>query len=135
MTTMSRSCWVLLAAAAVTVAGCSGAREVAVEGEVVDSTGAALQGIVVVQFHDLKGEGDEAEQALVHTKVLDGVGAFDETVELEGDRVLVRAFRDLNLDGACTDGEPWGEAEAAVEETDLVQGVRVELASASCPKE
>jgi hypothetical protein len=132
---MSRSCWVLVAAAAVSVAGCSGAREVAVEGEVVDSTGAALQGIVVVQFHDLKGEGDEVEQALVHTKVLDGVGAFDETIEIEGDRVLVRAFRDMNLDGACTDGELWGEAESPVEETDVVEGLRIDLASAPCPKE
>lgn len=135
MTTMSRSCWLLLAAGFVALAGCSGTREVAVEGEVVDATGAALEGMVVVQFHDVVGEGDEADRALVHTKVLTGKGTFDETVELEGDRVLVRAFQDLNLDGSCTEGEPWGEAEAQVEASDSVEGLLVEVASAPCPKE
>ncbi len=135
MRTTMRSCLGVMVVAASFMAGCSGAREVVVEGEVVESSGAALQGVVVVQFHDLKGEGDEAERSLVHTKVLDGVGAFDETIELEGDRVLVRAFRDLNLDGACSDGELWGEAEGVVEETDSVEGLRIELAGAACPQE
>lgn len=121
-----------LAAGAVLVAsllaGCGSGRDVEVKGEVT-SPSSALQGKLHVDFIDVMDD----EQEIVHSVELDELGAFSETVSLEGDRTIVRAIDDADGDGACTAGEAWAQAEAEIGDDDTAGPVTLALTTASCP--
>ena len=95
-------------------AGCSSARDVEVSGKVTASSSVEVGDKVVVDFIDVVGVGDDAEQSVAHTTQLAALGDFKETVPLEGDQVLIRAIDDRDGDGACSLGEAWGETQAEV---------------------
>lgn len=125
--------WMLLGAGLALV-GCSSSRDVEVSGQVsAPSTG--VQGAVLIEFFDLTEDGDAFEATSVHEITLESAGAFDETISVEGDKILVRAIADSDGDGACSAGEMWAETEADVAEDDTVTGLSLQLASQACPSE
>jgi hypothetical protein len=86
--------------------------------------------VITLEFFDLDGEDMES----VHTATLSAPGAFTETVAVAGDKILVRAVDDVDGDGACSAGELWAEAEAAIDENDEAKAVSLVLSSAPCPE-
>lgn len=129
MKNASNGLWfVLLAMGAVT--GCSGSRDVAVTGEVSAPATTNIDGKITLEFLDVRADD---EVVSVHTATLDAPGAFEETVELEGDAVRVRAVNDTNDNGTCDDGEAWAEVEAAIGDDDTVEPIELELKNDVCP--
>lgn len=112
--------------------GCTSSREVEVAGEVSAPATTDIQGEITLDFFDVKDDGEEAKS--IHTVKLETVGSFKETVDVEGDSVRVRALNDRDGDGACTDGEAWAEANAAISDDDKVEPVSLELTNDPCPK-
>lgn len=111
---------------------CSSGRDVTIEGEVVAPASLTQSGAIKVEFIDVL---TESERETVHDIELEGPGAFDATMALEGDKVLIRAILDADGDGACSTGEAWAEAEADIAEDDTVEPVSLTLAVADCPSE
>ncbi|GMV14020.1 MAG: hypothetical protein HS104_22660 [Polyangiaceae bacterium] len=107
--------------------GCSASRDVEVTGQV---SAASAQGEIVLEFFDVNGN----EKTSVHTAKAEADGSFKATVSVEGDELLVRALADADADGACSDGEQWGEATAKIED-DKVEPITIALSSAACPSE
>jgi hypothetical protein len=122
--------WILVVATGALAAGCTSSREVEVAGEVSAPATTSVEGQIKLDFLDVVSGDEEAKS--VHTAMLDGVGSFKETVELEGDTVRVRAINDIDGDGACTDGEAWAEVDAKITD-DKVEPVTLELKNAPCP--
>lgn len=125
-----RFCLVTVGAVALSgLAGCGGAREIEVEGEV--AAPASVTGPISVEFFDV---ADDEEISVLSIEVAEA-GAFKQTVEVEGDAIRIFALADADADGACTEGEAWGEIEAAVSDDDTVAPVAIELALEPCPAE
>ena len=129
MKNASNGFWFALLATGL-VAGCTGSREVAVTGEVSAPASTNIDGEIMLDFLDVRGD-DEAVS--VHTATLDAPGAFEETVELEGDAVRVRAINDTNGNGSCDEGEAWAEVEASIADDDTVEPVELVLENQACP--
>ena len=129
MKNASNTFWFVVATVGI-VTGCTGSREVAVTGEVSAPATTSIEGEIGLDFLDIRGD-DEAVS--VHTATLEALGAFEETVELEGDAVRVRALNDGNGNGSCDDGEAWAEAEASIGDDDTVEPVELELKNDACP--
>jgi hypothetical protein len=126
--------WIVLGAS-MAFMGCGASRDVEVSGEVSAPATVGVQGAVLIEFFDLTPDGDAFERTSVHNITLESIGAFDETISVEGDKILVRAINDSDGDGACSAGELWAEAEADVAEDDTVTGVSLQLAAQPCPGE
>jgi hypothetical protein len=118
------------------LAGCSAARDVSVQGEVTDPDSLASSKSVVVAFYerqDAADAGAEGDLAFIDTISLDDIGAFDETVPVEGSKLYAIAFVDDDGDEACTDGEAWGDTEVTIADDDTASvSIKVQAASA-CP--
>ncbi len=112
------------------LAGCSSGRDVKVTGEVTAPASVAVQGKIHVDFMDL---ADSENPEVAQTAELDQLGAFEETVSLEGDKVLVRAINDTDGNGACTEGEAWAEAEVEIADDDTATVPALTLSNAACP--
>ena len=112
------------------VTGCTGSRDVAVTGEVSAPATTSVDGEISLDFLDVRGDD---EVVSVHTATLDAPGAFEETVELEGNSVRVRALNDANGNGSCDDGEAWAEVEASIGDDDTVEPIELELRNDACP--
>lgn len=123
--------WVGLLCVELGLLGCSSARDVEVSGKVTSSVTVGDE--VVLEFIDLVGEGAEASKSVAHTAKLKALGDFREIVELEGDKVLIRAIDDRNGDGACSQGEAWGQVQAPVAQ-DKVEAASLMLGTAACPE-
>ena len=122
---------VCLVVAGALAVGCDSSREVEVSGEVSAPVTTAIDGEMTLDFFDVIDDGEEAKS--VHTVKLEAIGSFKEKVEVEGDSVRVRALNDRDGDGACTDGEAWAEATAAISDDDKVEPVSLELTNDPCP--
>jgi len=131
MKNTSNLVWILVAATGVLAAGCSESREVEVAGEVSAPATVQVEGPILIDFLDVLGEDEEPKS--VHQVTLETLGSFKETVELEGDTVRVRAINDVDGDGACTEGEAWGEADAPISDDDTVEPIKLELTNDPCP--
>jgi hypothetical protein len=112
------------------LAGCGESREVEVAGEVSAPASIQADGPILVELFDVVAE-DDVES--VQTVTLNELGAFAETVDLEGDTVRIVAIRDRDNNGACSAGEPWAQVEAAVSAEDTVEPVVLRLSNAACP--
>jgi hypothetical protein len=121
--------FVVLAAAL--AMACSSGRDVEVTGSVAAPAGQSVSGPITVSFLDVISS-DEAPKSVAETK-LDAVGDFKQTVSVEGDTVRVRAVVDTDGNGACTAGELWAEADAAIQDDDTVAPVTLTLGNAPCP--
>jgi hypothetical protein len=131
MKNSSNFVWMLVAAAGgLFAAGCTSSRDVEVSGEVSAPATTTVEGPITLDFLDVIGD-DEGSKS-VHQATLPALGSFQETVELEGHGVRVRAIDDRNGDGTCTDGEAWAEVEATVADDDTVEPVKLELTNAPC---
>lgn len=120
----------VLAVLSLATMGCSSGRDVEVTGQVNAPASLTLDAKIHVDFVDVSADGEEE---VAHTISLDAPGSFAETVSLEGDRVLVRAILDKDGDGACSAGEAWASAEAAIAEDDTVEPVSLTLDTKACP--
>ena len=116
---------------ALPLAACGSSRDVEVTGDVSAASTVSINGPIAVQFFDVI-ENETPEQ--VHSIKLESPKSFQEKVALEGDNVLIRAIVDSDGSGACSDGEPWGEVTAPIEEDDTVK-VALELKAQPCPAE
>jgi hypothetical protein len=105
---------------------------VEVTGGVSAPASLGVQSEIHLEFFDLTGEGEELERTSVHTARI-GLGDFDETISVEGEKIVVRAIADANEDGACSAGEAWAEIEANVADDDTVSGIALTLAAQPCP--
>ena len=119
------SIFTVLSAAALAL-GCSSSRDVEVKGQV---SSASAQGQILLEFFDVDG----ADKTSVHTAKADADGSFKATVALSGDEVLVRAIADADADGACSQGELWGETSAKIQD-DAVEPITLVLGAEACPK-
>jgi hypothetical protein len=130
---MNNKPWTLcvLWAASASLVACGSSREVEVTGEVSAGAGVAADAPVVLDFLDVIAD-DEAPES-VHLATLEAFGAFSETVDLEGDKVLVRAIADADGDQACSAGEAWAEVEAPIADDDSVEPLTLTLTNAPCP--
>jgi hypothetical protein len=122
---------VVVTAMGMLAVGCNSSREVEVTGEVTAASGTPVSGTIVVDFRDIVSE-DEAPKS-VATTTMDGPGAFTQKGDFEGDEILVRAINDKDGNGACTAGEAWAEAKAAIGDDDKVAPVRLALTNTACP--
>jgi hypothetical protein len=125
--------WVGLLCVELGLLGCSSARDVEVSGKVTAASSVTVGDAVVIEFIDLVGDGADAPTNVAHTIKLKALGDFKEVVALEGDKVLIRAIDDRNGDGVCSEGEAWGQIEAAVEQ-DKVEAASLMLGTTACPK-
>jgi hypothetical protein len=119
--------WGAMAVVGMSLAACSSARPVEVEGEI--TAPASVAGPIQLEFFEVDGE----ERVSVHKAELAELGAFRETVEVSGDVVVVLALADADGDGACTEGEAWGEIDATVADDDTVEPVAIALTTDACP--
>ncbi len=123
--------WVVLGAVSSALAGCGASREVEVTGEVSAPADVQTQGAILVELADVL-EASEAPTS-VHTATLTAPGKFSEKVELEGDKVRIRAINDRDNNGKCSAGEPWAQVEATIQDDDTVAPVTLRLSNAACP--
>ena len=119
-------------ASALALVGCGGGREVEVSGEAKSAE--TVAGPISLQFFEVPAAGEDAATEAIKTAELPKLGAFKETVEVEGDSVRILALVDTDKDGKCTEGELWGEATAAISADDTVAAVAIELKAQACPK-
>jgi hypothetical protein len=119
----------LASVAALGLVGCGSDREVEVTGNVTASE--TVSAPITLDFLDVV-EGEEAPKSVLTAK-LDALGAFTQKVNVEGEKVRVRAVVDNDGDGVCSAGELWAEADAAIKEDDTVDPVALALGHAPCP--
>ena len=125
---ISLAAWIACAG----LAGCSNAKEYAIEGEVKAS--AAVSGKIALEFFQLDTVDGKTSRQSVHKATLEKLGAFKEKVDLTpGTKALVVAIADSNNDGVCSEGELWGEATLDKLEEGKTNLITVNLAAAPCP--
>jgi hypothetical protein len=111
--------------------GCAG-REVEITGEVRAAAGIDVKGPILLELYDAKGAGQERELERVHAVKIDALGSFTEKAGFKHESVVVRALDDRDGDGACTEGEAWGEVEAPIRADDTTAPVQVVLIANPC---
>jgi hypothetical protein len=121
-----------LIGAGLSLVACSSSRDVEVTGQVSAPASLSIQSEIQLVFYDLTGEDDALERSSVHTTRV-GLGDFDETISVEGEKIVVRAIADADEDGACSPGEAWAEMEADIADDDTVSGLALTLAAQPCP--
>ena len=122
---------VVLGVVSFAIAGCGASREVEVTGEVSAPADVRAEGAILVELADVLEAGEVPTS--VHTVTLTAPGKFSEKVDLEGDKVRVRAINDRDLNGKCSAGEAWAQAEASINDDDTVDPVALRLSNAACP--
>jgi hypothetical protein len=113
--------------------GCAAGHDVEVSGQVSAASSVTVGDKLVIDFIDVVGDGENAQQSIAHTTELQQLGEFKQRVSLEGDQVLIRAVDDTNGDGKCNEGEAWGEVHAAIEGGKAEAAVLM-LGLSACPK-
>lgn len=119
---------------ALSALGCSAGRDVEVSGKVTAPSSLSVGNKLAIDFLDVVGEGTQTEKSIAHSTEREGLGDFDETVALEGDKVIVRAIDDRDGNGQCTAGEAWGQTEANIVDN-RVEALTLTLGNAPCPTE
>ncbi len=115
--------------AALGLIGCASDREIEVTGNVTSSETVSTP--ITLDFLDVV-EGEDAPKSVLTAK-LDALGAFTQTVSVEGEKVRVRAVVDNDGDGVCSAGELWAEADATIKDDDTVDPVALALGHTPCP--
>ena len=119
----------LASVAAFALVGCGSDRDVEVSGSVAASE--AVSAPITLDFLDIVDDAETPKSVLVAK--LDALGEFKQTVSVTGDKVRVRAIVDNDGDGACSAGELWAEADAAIKDDDTVDPVALTLGHTACP--
>jgi hypothetical protein len=117
------------------VTGCGSSRDVALSGTVTADS-AISGGPVRLEVYEHQQSSDSnatTDLKFVDAVALDNLGKFDKTVPIEGDKIHVFAFIDANKDEKCTDGEAWGESEAAIQKDDTATVSLNIVAESKCP--
>ena len=110
--------------------GCGDTRDVDVKGEIATASGVPSDSPIRLDVYE---SSDDSEEALVDTFELDGPGAFEETLSVEGDTLHFIALIDANGNEKCDAGEAWGEGVAEVDDDDAAT-FNVQITTrAACP--
>ena len=118
---------------------CGSTRDVALTGTVT-ADAAVSSGPVRIEFFEHTGSSDQTSPAkpnadlkFVEAIPLEALGKFSHTVSIDGDKVHLIAFIDVNKDDKCTDGEAWGESDVAIQSDDTASATVNIVAQAACP--
>jgi hypothetical protein len=109
--------------------GCGDTRDVDVKGDIATASGVPSDAPIRLDVYESSEGG---EQALVETYELEGAGAFEETLAVEGDTLRFVALIDANGNEKCDAGEAWGEGTAKIEEDAASFTLRI-AAQSACP--
>ncbi len=111
---------------------CSNAEEFAVKGEV--SSTESVSGPITVEFFEVDETDADAERESIYTITLESLGAIAETIDADPERTLVvQALVDADGNGACTEGELWGETVLVKNDDGTIADFVVALAKSACP--
>ena len=112
--------------------GCSNAEPFEVTGEV--SSTQTVSGPIAVEFFEVDLADEEAERESILEVTVDGLGPIAETVEADPElTIIAHGLVDADGDGACTEGELWGETELTKNEDGTVAAFVINLTNAACP--
>jgi hypothetical protein len=121
-----------LIAGAMMMTACSNAEPVDVSGELTSSE--SIDSPILVDFFEVDAEDSAAERESVFQVTVDGLGPIAETVEADPELTLIaHALVDDDGDGACTEGEIWGETELTRNEDGTIAEFVVDLKAQPCP--
>jgi hypothetical protein len=125
----------ILVLGSVSLVACGASRDVEVDGKVAANADIVGDDEIRVEFYEEQPaeEGEPATLALVHSSTLTDVGVFTETVAIEGEKLHVFAIVDRDGDEACTDGEPWGEANVTISEENTAEVSVNVVQKTTCP--
>lgn len=123
-----------LIAGSMMMAGCSNAEPVDVAGELTSSE--SISSPIVVEFFEVDSADAEAERESVHQITVDALGPIAETVEADPELTLIAfGLVDSDGDGACTEGEIWGETELTRNDDGTIADFVLDLKAQACPAE
>ncbi len=110
--------------------GCAATDAYDVTGEVTSS--ATVAGPITLQFYGVNADNTREEADSVE---VDALGSFSASIEVaEGStKVAVMALEDSDNDGACTEGELWGEQEVTPEADGTLPALALVLTAETCP--
>lgn len=121
-----------LIAGSLAMVGCSNAEEVEVTGEL--SSTETVSGPILVEFFEIDAADAAAERESLLQVTVDGLGPITQTVEADPELTLIaHALVDADADGACTEGEVWGETELTKNDDGTIAPFVVALKAAPCP--
>ncbi|MEZ4371105.1 MAG: hypothetical protein R3B07_09780 [Polyangiaceae bacterium] len=112
--------------------GCSSGRDIEVTGSVSAASSAAVDGEILLSFYEFDTE-DATSRIHIDDRKLSELGDFNETISVEGSKIVIVAINDRDGDGACSTGEAWAEVEAEVKEDDTIEPVSIVLNNTACP--
>ncbi|MGE0328685.1 MAG: hypothetical protein AB7K71_31435 [Polyangiaceae bacterium] len=112
--------------------GCSSGRDIEVTGSVSAASSAAVDGEILLSFYELDAE-DATSRIHIDDRKLSELGDFNETISVEGSKIVIVAINDRDGDGGCSTGEAWAEVEAEVNEDDTIEPVSIVLNNTACP--
>lgn len=121
-----------LIAGSMMMVGCSNAEPVDVSGELTSTE--TIASPILVDFFEVDSTDASAERESVLQVTVDKLGPIAETVEADPELSLIaHALVDADGDGACTEGEIWGETELTRNEDGTIAPFVLNLASQACP--
>ena len=121
-----------LIAGSMMMAGCSNAEPVDVSGELTSAE--SIQSPILVDFFEVDSTAADAERESVLQVTVDALGPIAETVEADPELTLIaHALVDDDGDGACTEGELWGETELTRNDDGTIAAFVVDLKAQACP--
>ncbi len=114
------------------IAGCSSGEPVDVSGKLTSSE--SISSPILVDFFEVDAANAEAERESIFQVTIDALGPIAETVEADPELTLIaHALVDSDGDGACTEGEVWGETELTRNDDGTVAEFVVDLKAQACP--
>lgn len=120
-----------LVSVAALVAGCAGAEEYEVTGEV--SSAQTVSGPISLEFFEVAGDAATAPESVLKVELAQ-LGKFSETVEVSADsKIMARALVDADGNGSCTEGELWAETTVQPKDDGTVAPLTLALAATACP--
>jgi hypothetical protein len=118
-------------ASVVMMMGCgSSSREVMVQGEVIVAPEIQVQGPIQLRFIDLLDSDNLDQRETIQTVYLNNLGEFSQTLQVEGDAMLIVALHDVDHDGQCSEGELWSAVQ--ISSLEVPQRFRLRLAAHPC---
>lgn len=121
-----------LIAGSLAMVGCSSAEELEVTGEL--SSTESISGPIALEFFEVDSADASAERESVLQVTVDGLGPVTQTVEADPELTLIaQALVDADGDGACTEGEIWGETELTKNDDGTLAPFIVAMKAQPCP--
>jgi hypothetical protein len=121
-----------LVACGALVTGCSNAEPFDVTGEI--SSAETVSSPITLEFFEVDATDPAATRESIHVVTVSALGAVSETVEADPAlTVVAQALVDTDDDGACTEGELWGETELVKKADGTFEPFVVDIKAQACP--